>query len=203
MFILRLTVAVTGLLLVTTAAIAEPGSGDDRTGSGRPSAEAVPAEILEDPLGGPLVPPSDLARWLERPAATRPTDGVPAPAFETVAKPLEDFVKTPWQAPAFAAPTRPGILVRQEGRLPWGIDAEWRVGVAVDAKGPGRGELADASQWTIRKAIADDFLVYLHDRGSGFVKTFGEHLSVFGRYIATGDRSNPVSTVQVGAATSY
>lgn len=199
----RVAVVALGLVLATTTVVAEPGSGDAQAGGGGGPVETVPAEILEDPLGSPLVPPSDLARWLERPAATRRTDGVPAPAFETVAKPLEDFVKTPWQAPAFAAPARPGILVRQEGKLPWGIDAEWRVGVAVDAKGPGRGEFADASQWTIRKAIADDFLVYLHDRGSGFVKTFGEHLSVFGRYITSGDRSNPSSTVQFGAAKSY
>jgi hypothetical protein len=28
-------------------------------------------------------------------------------------------------------------------------------------------------------------------------------VSVFGRYIATGDKSDPVSTVQIGAAKSY
>jgi hypothetical protein len=35
------------------------------------------------------------------------------------------------------------------------------------------------------------------------VKNFGERMSVFGRYITTGDKTNPVSTVQLGAAKSY
>jgi hypothetical protein len=95
------------------------------------------------------------------------------------------------------------LLVRQQGQLPWGIDAEWRVGVAVDSIGPGKGEFADATQWTIRKEVGSDFFIYLHDRGSGFVKNFGERMSVFGRYITTGDKTNPVSTVQFGAAKSY
>ena len=51
--------------------------------------------------------------------------------------------------------------------------------------------------------LAGDFFIYLHDRGSGFVKNFGERMSVFGRYITTGDKTNPVSTVQFGAAKSY
>jgi len=161
----------------------------------------LPPAVVEDPLGMPIVPPTGLGRWLE--ARDPAGESVAPPAIETVAKPLEEFVKTPWKAPAFAAATRPGLLVRQTGHLPWGIDAEWRLGVAVDSKGPGKGEIADATQWTIRKALADDFFVYLHDRGSGFVKNFGERVSVFGRYITTGDKSNPVSTVQFGAAKSY
>ncbi len=161
----------------------------------------LPPTVGADPLGMPIVPPSGLGGWLENSA--RGGEEVRPPAIETVAKPLEEFVKTPWQAPAFAAPTRPGLLVRQQRQLPWGIDAEWRVGVAVDSTGPGKGEFADATQWTIRKEVAGDFFIYLHDRGSGFVKNFGERMSVFGRYITTGDKTNPVSTVQFGAAKSY
>ena len=165
------------------------------------TARTLPEEVVADPLGMPIVAPGGLSTWLSSSKATG--EGVAPPAIETVARPLEEFVKTPWKAPAFAAPTRPGLLVRQRGKLPFGVDAEWRVGVAVDAKGPGRGELADATQWTIRKAIADDFFIYLHDRGSGFMKTFGDRVSVYGRYFATGDKENPVSTVQFGAAKSY
>ncbi|MEI8316665.1 MAG: hypothetical protein WCH79_01890 [Planctomycetia bacterium] len=161
----------------------------------------LPLPVVADPLGMPVVPPSGLGRWLETTSAT--DDGIRPPAIETVARPLEEFVKTPWKAPVFGAPTRPGLLVRQQGQLLWGIDAEWRVGVAVDSTGPGKGEFADATQWTIRKEVAGDFFIYLHDRGSGFVKNFGERMSVFGRYITTGDKSNPVSTVQFGAAKSY
>ena len=161
----------------------------------------LPPTVVADPLGMPIVPPSGLGGWLE--TSARGGEEVRPPAIETVAKPLEEFVKTPWKAPAFAAPTRPGLLVRQEGQFPWGIDAEWRVGVAVDSTGPGKGEFADATQWTIRKEVAGDFFIYLHDRGSGFVKNFGERMSVFGRYITTGDKTNPVSTVQFGAAKSY
>jgi|GEM_PF-4484838 hypothetical protein len=161
----------------------------------------LPSTVVADPLGMPIVPPSGLGRWLE--TSARGSEEVRPPAIETVAKPLEEFVKTPWQAPAFAAPTRPGLLVRQQGQFAWGIDAEWRVGVAVDSIGPGKGEFADATQWTIRKEVGSDFFVYLHDRGSGFVKNFGERMSVFGRYITTGDKTNPVSTVQFGAAKSY
>lgn len=162
---------------------------------------SLPPTVVADPLGMPIVPPSGLGRWLE--TSARGGEEARAPAIETVAKPLEEFVKTPWKAPAFSAPTRPGLLVRQQGSFPWGIDAEWRVGVAVDSTGPGKGEFADATQWTIRKEVAGDFFIYLHDRGSGFVKNFGERLSVFGRYITTGDKTNPVSTVQFGAAKSY
>lgn len=161
----------------------------------------LPAEVVADPLGMPIVAPGGLSRWLS--ASETAGEGVAPPAIETVARPLEEFVKTPWKAPAFAAPVRPGLLVRQQGRLPFGVDAEWRVGVAVDAKGPGRGELADATQWTIRKALADDFFIYLHDRGSGFMKTFGDRVSVYGRYFSTGDKDNAVSNVQFGAAKSY
>ena len=125
----------------------------------------LPPTVVADPLGMPIVPPSGLGGWLENSA--RGGEEVRPPAIETVAKPLEEFVKTPWQAPAFAAPTRPGLLVRQQRQLPWGIDAEWRVGVAVDSTGPGKGEFADATQWTIRKEVAGDFFSYLHDRGSG------------------------------------
>ncbi len=165
------------------------------------SVVSLPPTVVADPLGMPIVPPSGLGRWLETSATGG--DEVKPPAIETVAKPLEEFVKTPWRAPAFASPTRPGLLVRQQGQLPWGIDAEWRVGVAVNSTGPGKGEFADATQWTIRKEVAGDFFIYLHDRGSGFVKNFGERMSVFGRYITTGDKTNPVSTVQFGAAKSY
>ena len=161
----------------------------------------LPPTVVADPLGMPIVPPSGLGGWLE--TSARGGEEVRPPAIETVAKPLEEFVKTPWQAPAFAAPTRPGLLVRQQRQLPWGIDAEWRVGVAVDTTGPGKGEFADATQWTIRKEVAGDFFISPHDRGSGFVKNFGERMSVFGRYITTGDKTNPVSTVQFGAAKSY
>ena len=161
----------------------------------------LPPTVVADPLGMPIVPPSGLGGWLE--TSAQRGEEVRPPAIETVAKPLEEFVKTPWKAPAFAAPTRPGLLVRQQGQFPWGIDAEWRVGVAVDSTGPGRGEFADATQWTIRKEVAGDFFIYLHDRGSGFVKNFGERMSVFGRYITSGDKTNPVSTVQFGAAKSY
>lgn len=162
----------------------------------------LPAEVLE-PVVPSVVPPHGLSGWLGESAAADDDTAASPPAIETVAKPLEEFVRTPWNAPAFGAPTRPGLLVRQESRLPWGIDAELRFGVAVDSRGPGRGEFADASQWAIRKAIADDFVIYLHDRGSGFMKSFGQTLSVYGRYFATGDKSNPVSTVQFGAAKSY
>lgn len=181
---------------------AAPAHAADAASPTAPAAAApLPDEVLEDPLGTPLVTPGGLARWISAPQT--PPEPAAVPMVETVAKPLEEFVRTPWNAPAFGAAARPGLLVRQGGTLPFGFDAEWRVGVAVDANGPGRGELADATQWTIRKALSDDLLVYLHDRGSGFVKSFGERFSVFGRYITSGDRTNPVSTVQVGAAKAY
>ncbi|RLS28720.1 MAG: hypothetical protein DWH79_13035 [Planctomycetota bacterium] len=175
-------------------------------GGGARPAEALPViplpPTLSDPSAGmQFIPPAGLGGWLESPRSGG--DGIAPPAIETVAKPLEEFVTTPWKSTPFAGPKRPGLVVRQASQLPWGIDAEWRVGVAVDSKGPGRGEIADATNWTIRKAIADDFFLYLHDRGSGFVKHFGERVSVFGRYITSGDHTNPVSTVQFGAAKSY
>jgi hypothetical protein len=192
--VLLIGLCTTGGPWPATLPAADVGSDDARV-------VALPPTVFAEPLGMPIVPPSGLGRWLE--TSSHNAEAVAPPALETVAKPLEEFVKTPWKAPAFAAPTRPGLLVRQQGQLPWGIDAEWRVGVAVDSTGPGKGEFADATQWTIRKAVANDFFIYLHDRGSGFVKNFGERVSVFGRYITTGDKANPVATVQFGAAKSY
>lgn len=198
------TLAVSLLALPSApigADAADLGSSPPAPAGAAVSPTPLPAEVVADPLGMPVVAPGGLSRWLS--ASEAAGEGVAPPAIETVARPLEEFVKTPWKAPAFAAPVRPGLLVRQQGRLPFGVDAEWRVGVAVDAKGPGRGELADATQWTIRKAIADDFFIYLHDRGSGFMKTFGDRVSVYGRYFSTGDKGNAVSNVQFGAAKSY
>ena len=43
----------------------------------------------------------------------------------------------------------------------------------------------------------------MHDRGSGFVKHFGDRLSVYGRYLSTGDKTTPTSLLQVGAARAF
>ena len=123
--------------------------------------------------------------------------------LEPVVKPIDSIVQTPWKAPAYATPTQPGVVLRQTQKLPWGLQAEWRVGVAAHTKAAGAVELPDASLWSVKTGISDKFFVYLHDKGSGFVKYFGDSLSVYGRIInGTDNRATP-TTVQLGASRSF
>jgi hypothetical protein len=123
--------------------------------------------------------------------------------IDTVVRSMDSVVQTPWNTPAFTNAQRPGlILVRQEP-LPWGLAVEWQVGVAATPASTSPWALANASQWSIRKAFGRDLLLYFHDRGSGFVKACGENLSVFGRYSESADNGSREVTMQIGAARKY
>lgn len=123
--------------------------------------------------------------------------------LEPVAKPIDSIVQTPWKAPAYNTTPQPGVVLRQTQKLPWGLQAEWRVGVAAPPKAVGSGEFSDVSLWSVKTAIGDKFFVYLHDKGSGFVKHFGDTLSVYGRIVnGTDNRATP-TTVQLGASRSF
>lgn len=172
------------------------------------SGVGIPPEVLDDPL----MLPHDFGGWLgsARDAAAadegedRP-DAAGGLALETVARPIDDVAKTPWNTPAFANAPTPGIVLRQRRRLPWGLEAEWCLGVAAATQEPGTAEITDASRWSIRKSLGNDLYLYLHDRGSGFVKYFGDRLSVFGRYTATIDQQTETTnaTLQLGAARRF
>lgn len=123
--------------------------------------------------------------------------------LEPVAKPIDSIVQTPWKASAFDSPAQPGVVLRQNQKLPWGLQAEWRVGVAAHPKAIGAAEFSDASLWSVKTAIGDRFFVYLHDKGSGFVKYFGDTLSVYGRIVNGSDKRATPTTLHVGAARSF
>ena len=119
--------------------------------------------------------------------------------LEPVAKPIDSIVQTPWKGPA----PQPGVVLRQTQKLPWGLQAEWRVGVAANTQAAGVVELPDTSLWSVKTGIGDKFFVYLHDKGSGFVKYFGDSLSVYGRVVNGTDKRATPTTVQVGASRSF
>ena len=57
-------------------------------------------------------------------------------------------------------------------------------------------ELTDTSLWSVKTGIGDKFFVYLHDKGSGFVKYFGDTLSVYGRVVNGNDnRATPTTVI--------
>jgi hypothetical protein len=123
--------------------------------------------------------------------------------LEPVVKPIDSIVQTPWKAPAYATPTQPGVVLTQTQKLPWGLQAEWRVGVAAHTKAASAVEITDASLWSVKTGISDKFFVYLHDKGSGFVRYFGDSLSVYGRIINGTDNRTTPTTVQLGASRSF
>jgi hypothetical protein len=123
--------------------------------------------------------------------------------LEPVAKPIDSIVQTPWKAPAFNTTPQPGVVLRQTQKLPWGLQAEWRVGVAAQTKTTGAVELPETSLWSVKTGIGDKFFFYLHDKGSGFVKYFGDSLSVYGRVVNGTDKRTTPATLQVGASRAF
>jgi len=123
--------------------------------------------------------------------------------LEPVAKPIDSIVQTPWKAPAYTTTTQPGVVLSQTQKLPWGLQAEWRVGVAGHTKATGATDVVEGSLWSVKTGIGDKFFVYLHDKGSGFVKYFGDSLSVYGRVVNGTDKQTTPTTVQVGASRSF
>ena len=123
--------------------------------------------------------------------------------LEPVAKPIDAIVQTPWKAPAYTTTTQPGVVLSQTQKLPWGLQAEWRVGVAGHTKATGATDVVEGSLWSVKTGIGDKYFVYLHDKGSGFVKYFGDSLSVYGRVVNGTDKQTMPTTVQVGASRSF
>jgi hypothetical protein len=123
--------------------------------------------------------------------------------IEPVAKPIDSIVQTPWKAPAYNTPARPGIVLQKSQTLPWGLQTEWRIGVAATPQTVEAAELSEASLWSIKTAIGDRFFVYLHDKGSGFVRYFGDTLSVYGRVVNGNDNRATPTSVQLGASRKF
>ncbi len=165
--------------------------------------------FAEDPLLGLPPLPSDDQLALPKNLGTlfsidRGSGEATSPLqLEPVAKPIDSIVQTPWKTPAYSTTTQPGVVLSQTQKLPWGLQAEWRVGVAAPTKATGAVELPDASLWSVKTGIGDKFFVYLHDKGSGFVRYFGDSLSVYGRVVNGNDKRTTPSTVQLGASRSF
>ena len=195
------------LIVAATAAIAPPmakGSGDAALNPEAAHVQPLPpvdgiaaasftAELAAVSLG--------LGRIPAKPSRTE--DALTDFRIDTIVKPIDAVVQTPWKTPAYVSPTQPGLTLASSQALPWGLEVEWQVGVAATPKTAEPLELRNASQWSIRKAFGNDLFLYLHDRGSGFVKSFGSQFSVFGRYHYTVEKGVTDSTMQVGAASSF
>jgi hypothetical protein len=165
--------------------------------------------FAEDPLLGLPALPSDEQLALPKnlgalfPIERGSGDATSQLHLEPVAKPIDSIVQTPWKAPAYSTATQPGVVLSQTQKLPWGLQAEWRVGVAAPPRALGAVELQDTSLWSVKTGIGDKFFVYLHDKGSGFVKYFGDSLSVYGRIVNGTDKRTTPTTVQLGASRSF
>jgi hypothetical protein len=195
------------LFVAATAAIAAPmakGSGDAALNPEAAHVQPLPpvdgiaaasftADLAAVSLGLGAIP--------AKPSRTE--DALTDFRIDTIVKPIDAVVQTPWKTPAYVSPTQPGLTLTSSQALPWGLEVEWQVGVAATPKTAEPLELRNASQWSIRKAFGNDLFLYLHDRGSGFVKSFGSQFSVFGRYNYTVEKGVTDSTMQVGAASSF
>jgi hypothetical protein len=165
--------------------------------------------FAEDPLIGIPPLPSDEQLALPKNLGTlfpidRGSGEATSPLhLEPVAKPIDSIVQTPWKTPAYSATPQPGVVLSQTQKLPWGLQAEWRVGVAGRANATGATDVLEGSVWSVKTGIGDKFFVYLHDKGSGFVKYFGDSLSVYGRVVNGTDRRATPPTVQLGASRSF
>lgn len=164
-----------------------------------PAAEQV--DFSEVPIDEDDILPQGLNLLFSReaPAGTAP----PPLRMEPVAKSIDAIAQTPWKTPAYDTTARLGIVVSQKRKLPWGLETEWRVGVAAQPHSLDALDFEDASLWSIKTGIGDKFYVYLHDKGSGFVRYFGDSLSVYGRVLSGTDKGAANSTLQVGAARSF
>ena len=135
---------------------------------------------------------------------------IPAAGFEA-------FVQTPWGSPAFDAGTVPGVVMLFRNTLPWGLVAEYNVGISDDSTRDGY-QPVDIVQWAISRNLTDDFQVFVHGFqnqsalprlvaqtvvGTGFVWFPSDRLSVFGNWGFGTDKSGPASTFQAGLANSF
>lgn len=165
--------------------------------------------FAEDPLLGIPPLPSDEQLALPKNLGTfflrdRGSAEVTSQLYlEPVAKPIDSIAQTPWKAPVYTTTPQPGVVLRQTQKLPWGLQAEWRVGVAGHANATGATDVLEGSLWSVKTGIGDKFFVYLHDKGSGFVKYFGDSLSVYGRVVNGTDKRTTPPSVQLGASRSF
>lgn len=195
------------LIVAATAAIAAPlaeGSGDAALNPEAADVQPLPpvdgitaasftAEFAAVSLGLGAIPAKP----------SRAEDALTDFRVDTIVKPIDAVVQTPWKTPAYVITTQPGLTLASSQSLPWGLEVEWQVGVAATPKPSEPLGLKNASQLSIRKAFGKELFLYLHDRGSGFVKSFGSQFSVFGRYNYTVEKGVTDSTMQVGAASSF
>ncbi|NCX97230.1 MAG: hypothetical protein EBX35_01190 [Planctomycetia bacterium] len=131
---------------------------------------------------------------------------------------MEVYVQTPWGSPAFNVGTQPGIMMLFRNSLPWGIKAEWNVGVVGDQASGDAVGFTDAVQWSFEKEVADGLSLFLQGFknqaalprvanqtvvGGGFIRTFGRRYAMFGSWNYGTDRAGPTSVIQFGGARAF
>lgn len=131
---------------------------------------------------------------------------------------MEVYVQTPWGSPAFDVGTQPGIMMLFRNSLPWGIEAEWNVGVVGDQANVDAVGFHDAVQWAFQKEVAEGLTLFVQGfknqaalprvanqtvLGGGFVRTFGRRFALFGSWNAATDRAGPATTIQFGGAGAF
>lgn len=131
---------------------------------------------------------------------------------------IEVYVQTPWGSPAFDAGTQPGIMMLFRNSLPWGIEAEWNVGVVGDQAGRDAVGFTDAVQWSFEKKVAEEFTLFVQGfknqaalprvanqtvLGGGFIRTIGRRVALFGSWNVATDRAGPASVIQLGGAGAF
>ncbi|NCA11642.1 hypothetical protein EBR56_07515 [bacterium] len=131
---------------------------------------------------------------------------------------MEVYVQTPWGSPAFDVGTQPGVLMLFRNSLPWGIAAEWNVGVVGDQASADAVGFTDAVQWSFEKEVAEGLTIFVQGFvnqaalprvanqtvvGGGFIRTFGRRWALFGSWNYGTDRAGPTSVIQFGGARAF
>ena len=131
---------------------------------------------------------------------------------------MEVYVQTPWGSPEFEVGTQPGIMMLFRNSLPWGIEAEWNVGVVGDQATPDSVGFTDAAQWSFEKEVAEGLTLFIQGFknqaalprvanqtvvGGGFIKNFSRRFSLFGSWNAATDRAGPATVIQLGGAGAF
>lgn len=199
--------AIWCMLLATPIILVITGAGSSAAEGLLPARQSVPMDgrrevdpfpfLADESLHVPISFASLLER--ERDAQKALADV----RIDTVVRSMDSVVQTPWNTPAFPNAQRPGLILAKQEPLPWGLAVEWQVGVAGASTSTSPRAVTNASRWSIRKTFGRDFFLYLHNRGSGFVKACGDNLSVFGRYNQSADNGIREVTMQIVAAQKY
>jgi len=131
---------------------------------------------------------------------------------------IEFYVQTDWGSRSLQEGTQPGAMLLFANELPWDVKLEWNIGLGATTNASGAMIYQDIFQCAFTKSVTADLDIFLQGYvnqaalprfgqntvlGGGFVRYFGDRISVFGSYNAATDTVGPASVVQLGGAAAF